>query len=219
MVTEPRSERRCEQCGATFWVTPSAVKTRATRFCSRACFFAAFGTPESRFWAKVDKQEMGCWVWTSPVMPTGYGQFYVNGRHTTAHRYSWQLHRGPIPAGLHVCHNCPGGDNPRCVNPAHLFLGTHAENMADMFAKGRGFVHTPPERRPRGDRHGSRTHPERLRRGVQQPKAKLDDDKVRAIRATFARGGIVQHELAQQYGVSQAVISKVILRQMWKHVR
>lgn len=76
----------------------------------------------------------GCWIWIGSINPAGYGTF--GSRH--AHRVSWERHRGPIPKGLQVHHDCPGADNRRCVNPAHLWLGTQRENVLDMHAKGRG---------------------------------------------------------------------------------
>lgn len=76
----------------------------------------------------------GCWLWIAAAKPPGYGVIGVNGRCSSAHRVSWQLHNGPIPRGMHVCHRC---DVPACVNPDHLWLGSHRENMADMVAKGR----------------------------------------------------------------------------------
>jgi hypothetical protein len=90
---------------------------------------------EDIFWENVRKTTE-CWLWVGAVYPNGYG--YLNGhRRYSAHRFSWMLHRGVIPKRLFVCHNCPGGDNPLCVNPAHLWLGTPKQNSEDMVAKGR----------------------------------------------------------------------------------
>ena len=98
-------------------------------------------TPEqlAKFFAKVDKtsSSFGCWLWTGFKSPEGYGGINFLGNVTVASRVSWIIHYGPIPANKLVCHNCPGGDNPACVNPAHLWLGTYKENTRDQVLKGR----------------------------------------------------------------------------------
>ncbi len=89
--------------------------------------------PEGNFWSKVSKTS-DCWLWMGSKRKSGYGHFRYMGRLQSAHRVAWQLAFGPIPAGMNVLHRC---DNPSCVRPDHLFLGTQADNMADKMAKKR----------------------------------------------------------------------------------
>jgi hypothetical protein len=93
-------------------------------------------TAEQRFWGNVQKSvdPGGCWWWIGGVKDDGYGTLKVNGPEVGAHRFSWEIHGGSIPEGKWVLHHC---DNPRCVNPDHLFLGTHQDNMRDRSVRGR----------------------------------------------------------------------------------
>ena len=179
--------------------------------------------PEQRleaFWAKVDKTSSpnGCWLWTGGKDPKGYGVLaFETGKLTRAHRVAYQLMRGDIPAGLFVLHDCPNGDNPTCVNPAHLWLGTPADNSADMVRKGRQGSLVHPERLARGDRSGARLHPETRPRGEAHVRAKLTENNVREIHTRHANGEAAR-ALAREYGVSRAAINAIIKRRNWKHI-
>lgn len=147
-----------------------------------------------RFWSKVDTSG-DCWPWRGGRDEDGYGQFSVNGRNVRAHRFSYELVVGPVPDGFQVCHRC---DNPPCVRPSDLFLGTNAENLADMASKGRARV---------GDRR---------RTGAANPRAKLTEEQVREIRLRYAAGGVSQDALAAGYGVSQVAVSHIVRGLTWK---
>ena len=214
----------CEQCGKDFHPSSGGAAGRAQRFCSLQCFGVTKRTePASRFWKQVIRAgDDECWLWTGRRHETGHGMFYVSRslRTTGAHRFSWILANGPVPDGLWVLHNCPGGDNPACVNPRHLWLGTNTDNMRDASAKGqlatgdRSGARLHPERHARGDQHWTRANPTKLRRGAENPASKLTPEAVLAIRASSRS----QTALAREYGVSQAVVSAVIRRKTWKHV-
>lgn len=126
----------CEGCGEQFTRRRSVVERATPRFCSRACWEAPErkkASTEIRFWQNVRKTKK-CWLWIGPYMSNAYGHMSVGNKRTGAHRYSYELHYGPIPKGLFICHKC---DNKQCVRPSHLFAGTHKENMDDMRQKQR----------------------------------------------------------------------------------
>lgn len=165
---------------------------------------------ESRFWAKVEKSN-NCWLWTAAKDKHGYGAIRTKQSAIKAHRVSWVLAHGQIQNdgsyhGVCVCHKC---DNRLCVNPDHLFLGTHADNMRDMKIKGR---------RADGDRNGSRLHPERVPRGESNGQAKLTTLQSIEIRSLYADGNISQRKLAAQFGVSQTHIGRITRKKLWKHI-
>lgn len=142
------------------------------------------GWVSRKFYKKVRKTSR-CWLWESSTNPKGYGTWSARGRtQNLVHRQSWELEFGPIPEGLCVLHKC---DNRACVNPKHLFLGTQADNMRDMFAKRRN-------RNPQGEDHG---------------RCRLTDLQVSEIRELWAQG-ISCSELGRIYFVASSWVSALV---------
>lgn len=201
-----------------------------------------------RFWAKVDKSAgLGphgdCWEWRGATVK-GYGNvgWAVDGSVRTflAHRVSYFLVTGKQPGDV-MCHTC---DNPLCVRPEHLWNGTHAENAFDREFKGRGGhpdrtgdrnglrkhpdsvlqgdawhqAHAASEeRRVTSVRRYHKRHPE-SNRGTRNPRSKLTEDDVRAIRAAYQAGGITQKALGARYGVSKTLVRDIMTGKLWSHV-
>lgn len=142
-----------------------------------------------RFWAKVDKSG-DCWEWTAFRDGFGYGQISVDGKKVGAHRLVYEMEVGPIPADMCVLHYC---DNPPCVNPKHLFIGTRSDNARDRELKGRG----------------------RKSDGENNPNATLTERDVACIRR--CKGQIKQWRLGEIFGVTQASISNIWRGHTWVH--
>lgn len=143
---------------------------------------------ESDFWAKVQKTE-GCWLWTGAAPK--YGTFMLRGKNWSTHRLSFTLAKGEIPKGKLVCHTC---DNRFCVNPDHLFLGSHKDNYQDSVVKGRN---------SRGEFHGN---------------SKISDEIVRKIRAEYQPYKVTLKTLANKYQISACTAHKIIAGEAWRHV-
>ena len=166
----------------------------------------------ARFWTKVKKSLPDqCWIWVGQRNAFGYGKFGVGTVRTNwaklyAHRVAWELATN-TPPGRDKCvlHHC---DNPSCVNPAHLFIGTHADNVADKIKKGRGNT---------GDRNGSRTKPEAFPRGEACYGSKLSENDVRDIFA-LRDEGLSPPQIARSKCVTPGAIHAVLKRRTWKHV-
>lgn len=155
-----------------------------------------------RYLAKVDQSAgpEGCWPWTGAKDQDGYGIFWDGtyrqngtGHYVRVTRWTYTQFIGPIPAGKQLCHTC---DNPPCVNPSHLWVGTTADNHADRERKGRG-------RRSHGSEHVG---------------AKLTDEQVRQIRALYVPRKVTCQQLADQFGVSNQLISQIVRRKKWAHL-
>lgn len=147
--------------------------------------------PDERFWTHVEKSQ-NCWNWKSRTSPFGHGMFSLAKNNAVfAHRYSWYLSNGEIPDGMQVLHKC---DNPRCVNPNHLFLGTQADNVNDMVSKGRA----------KGG----------VLKGSDNPKAKLTEGQTEEIKDRYAQGENAR-SIYEEYKISKAHFYRIINGNAW----
>ena len=164
-----------------------------------------------RFWEKVTKTDR-CWNWNAAHNEHRYGIFRIAGRNEKAHRVAWSIAFGD-PGALCVLHRC---DNPPCVRPDHLFLGTQEENIQDMLQKGRGVPGIALGEYLALARDAMRKAPHRRARGERAGNAKLSASDVASIRATYAAGMITQKQLGEKYGVTQANVSIILKGDSWK---
>jgi hypothetical protein len=149
------------------------------------------------FWSKVLKGNPDeCWEWIGAKFPQGYGLMAIGGRppkgkHIKAHRISYEINIGEIPDGMIICHKC---DNPPCVNPNHLFLGTYQDNSDDKISKHRG----------------------KWLSGEDNASHKLTQSQVEEIRRLYIPRIVSTHKLAKQFGVDQQVIWSIVNYKTWK---
>lgn len=195
--------RTCEICEAPFTAKPSVLQKGYGRFCSQTCYSVSQRTdPMDVFWEKVLLGD-DCWEWQAAKTRGGYGVLRANGR---AHKLAWVMRAGPIPDGFLVGHTC---DNPPCVRNdepgiyvvrdiarprfGHLWLGTNADNLADMADKGRSLF------------------------GERATNVKLKEAEVREILAL--KGVLSSYAVADRYGVTQSCVAHIWTRTTWKHVQ
>ncbi len=148
----------------------------------------------ANFWRRVNiKGLVDCWEFTGGLFESGYGQVSDGNRKPVrAHRYAWEIVQGPIPKGKYVLHKC---DNRKCVNPNHLYIGTHADNMRDREKRN-------PRSQAKGEAHGF---------------AKLTDVQVREIRELLS-GALSLRKIASKFGVTNVAIWQIKHRKTWTHV-
>ena len=150
-----------------------------------------------RFWSKVNKNHPnGCWIWESTIANKKYGQFWLHGKYEGAHRIAWFITNGvlSLPDGFEVCHKC---DNPPCVNPDHLSLGTRSDNMKDMCNKSR-------------NHHNHAV-------GSKSSNAKLTEKKVIGIRE-LSDNGYSDSTIGKWFNIDKSTINRIVNNKIWRHV-
>jgi predicted XRE-type DNA-binding protein len=149
--------------------------------------------------ARTIRMPSGCWVWQGACSGYGYGHFTFRSHNYITHRLSYALFKGPLEDGIKVRHDC---DNPPCWNPAHLLVGTQADNMRDMSLRGRSGPTQHPQRY-RGENHGG---------------SKLTEARVVELLRLYERDKMSMKDIAEKFGVSRATVSHIINGRLWTHL-
>lgn len=174
--------------------------TRNKSYCSRACSQKhrtelKYIKYKSEILARIQKytkiNESGCWIWQMGLSRSGYGETSIKGKKKRVHRVVHELYTGKVPENLHVCHTC---DTTSCVNPEHLYVGTHQRNVDDKLER---------DRQPRGE---------------EIKLAKLTEKDILKIRQLWKEGYMSQQAIANEFGVNQTTISCIVLRKTWRHI-
>ncbi len=188
----------CQRCGKSFATEKNILDKGKGKFCSKKCLITPPTDIKTAFWSQVVKHDGdGCWEWTGNKSRSfGYGSFAYAGTTKAAHRVSWEMHNGPIQVNseirILVCHKC---DNPPCVRPDHLFLGTDADNNKDNMLKGRC----------------------RPRVGSSQWKTRHTEAEVIEMRRLFSEG-VSKRSIADRFGLTMSHLGFILRRKTWKHI-
>ena len=175
---------------------------------------AVLGSLVPRFWKKTDKRSIAeCWPFDGTLSEYGSMFYKKSTSKVRAHRVSYAIHFSD-PGELFVCHRC---DNPGCVNPAHLFLGTNLDNMRDCANKGRTVFQQDPTKKPFGVRNGRHTFPDKTARGSRVNTAKLTESQVIELRRLSA-SGMSSYLLADRFGITPSTARKIVRGIYWRHV-
>lgn len=192
-INNGRISWKCQcQCGAEKIVSSKHLLSGGTKSCgcvaremaSKRCSGRSVG-----FLNRIKKEDNGCWIWQGSKDKNGYGTLRINKADWKAHRYSYKIYNGEIGNKL-VCHKC---DNPSCVNPEHLFLGTNKDNMKDMVKKQRSAA------------------------GEKNANSKLNKHVITIIRQRL-KNGDTQVKIAKDYGITQTCVSKIKVGKSWSHI-